>query len=400
MDNIAKKYDEQVNPFLHEYIDPKTNKKRQKWMNNRADKETRYAHFYEHQKVSLDIKERWAIDLLKVGLKRSKKPVVSCSFGIDSIVSLYLTRKALKELGRDPSDIDVVWNDTKNEFLDVRKFAKYITDLWNLRLITTSPKKVLKKVIEDHGGVTEDYFFARKGDRRKNKRPLSEKCCEVLKHEPMKRARNSYNWDLVIVGLRADESNQRFLAALRDGELFYSGAEWSALVCRPILWWLEAEVWEYVDKNNIPYSALYDKNLIQKYPDNVSEIINNNKEKLLEVGIDVDKLYEQQLKTVTRKQYFVLRDLGFKIFAPRTGCQLCPITVKYGYLHWVREFYPKAYNAMVHHLGYGKVLLSMISNEKKEEIKELTGIDVTEENAHEYLQDILNAKPCIFDEFN
>lgn len=78
---------------------------------------------------------------------------------------------------------------------------------------------------------------------------------------------------------------------------------------------------------------------------------------------------------------------------------MCPIPVKYGYMQWMRLYYPKVYNAMVHNLGYGKVLIEMIPEEIREEIKEFTGIDVTAENAHEHLREILEAKPCTFDSF-
>lgn len=391
MITVIKEYDKQVRPVKD------TNNK---WVHTRADKPTRYAH-YEADKLGhtdLSTKERRAVELIKMALKRAKKPVVSCSFGIDSIVTLYLTRKALVELGRNPSDIDVVWNNTLNEFPEVRKYAAEIEKVWNLRLIVTKPKKVLKQIIDDNGGITSDYFTARKGDRRQGQ-PLSEKCCGTLKHEPMRRALRENNWDLVINGLRADESRQRLLAALRDGEFFYSISEWKALVVRPILWFKDSDIWEYVAQEGIPFNELYRKNLIRKYPENVEEIVKNNRRLLEEIGVDPTALKEQQVKTVERVQALVLEKLGFEIFLPRTGCQMCPIPVKYGYLQWMREYYPKAYNGMVYNLGYGKALLDMVPNDVKAEIQALTGIDLTAEDAAEHLKEILEAKPCTFDRF-
>jgi len=386
--NIIKQYDKQVKPIQEE----------KKWLHTRADKETRYAHYKVHKEASLSQKERWSIDLIKMALQRSKKPVISCSFGIDSIIDIYLTRKALIELGRDPSDIDIVWNDTANEFQEVRQYQKYITNLWNLRLIVTKPKRTLKHIIEKNGGITDDYFTARKGDRR-NGRPLSEKCCGTLKHEPMKRAIKEHGWDLIIVGLRADESRQRMQAGLRDGEYFYSVAEWKAFVCRPILWWTEKDVWDYVEQENIPYNDLYKKNLIQEYPSNLDEIINKNIKRLIDAEIDVEALRNQQLQTVNRMQAMVLEELKFKMFTPRTGCMMCPIPVKYGYMQWMRLNHEKVYNAMVYNLGYGNALINMIPKEVKEEIEYIMGIELTPENAHTYLQQILEVKPCTFDKF-
>jgi 3'-phosphoadenosine 5'-phosphosulfate sulfotransferase (PAPS reductase)/FAD synthetase len=390
--NVINSYDTQVRPYQ---------KDDGKWAQTRADKATRYAH-YEADKsgvTTLADKERRTIELLKMALGRAKKPVVACSFGIDSIVTLYLVRKALTELGRDPSDVDVVWNDTKNEFPAVRLYAKQLTAEWNLKLTVTAPKKVLKKIIDDNGGITSDYFTARKGDRRHGQ-PLSEKCCNTLKHEPMNRIKKEMDFDLNINGTRADESRQRFISSLRDGEYFYSSGTWKSMLCKPIMWWNEEDIWDYVERESIPYNDLYKQNLIQKYPDNLEFIIAEHYDKLTAIGLDVESLRDRQTQTVTRRQAILLEKLKFKLFTPRTGCMMCPIPVKYGYLQWMRLYYPKVYEAMVHNLGYGSALLDMVPKEVREEIKEFTGVDITAEDAAEHLREILEAKPCVFDAFD
>jgi 3'-phosphoadenosine 5'-phosphosulfate sulfotransferase (PAPS reductase)/FAD synthetase len=364
----------------------------------RAMRSLRYFHYRKWHTATLVEKERWGIDLVKEALKRSVNPVVSCSFGIDSMVTLYITRKALVELGRDPSDIQVIWNDTLNEFPEVRIYANQMRKDWNLNLLISKPKIPLKKVIEKHGGVDSSYFFTRKGDRR-NGQPLSEKCCGTLKHEPMKRSIKENHWDLVLNGLRSDESTQRLRAGLRDGEYFYSSTEWKAFTCRPIMWMTEEDIWDYVKQENIPYNELYNKNTIMKYPKNNQEIIHNNETKLTEYGIDVDLLKQEQLLNVSRKQSILLKKLKYDIFTPRTGCMQCPIPVKFGYMQWMRLNHPKIFNSMIHALGYGKALITMIPKDIKEEIEFVMGIDLTEENAHEFMKDILQAKPCVFDKF-
>lgn len=396
MDDTAKRYSEQVQPYLKQFVNEK-NKKTKKWVDTRADKETRYAHYYAHKTATIAEKERWGIDLIKEALQRSSSPCISCSFGIDSMVIIYLARKALIELGRDPSDIDIAWCDTANEFIDVRRYQKMITAAWNLRLTIAKPEKTLKHIIMDNGGVSTDYFFSRKGDRREGM-PLSEKCCGTLKHAPMKKLIKQNDWDLIVVGLRADESTARFQAGLRDGEFFYSGSEWKSLVTRPILWWTERDIWDYVEQEDIPYNELYDKNQIQAYPENLDQVIEQHREELAELGMDIDLLKEKQIITVTRKQAILLKKkMKFKVFPPRTGCMMCPIPVKYGYMSWMRQYYPKVYDAMVYNLGYGKVLLEMIPEDVRVEIETFLGIEITPENAHEYLQEILEFKPCTFD---
>jgi 3'-phosphoadenosine 5'-phosphosulfate sulfotransferase (PAPS reductase)/FAD synthetase len=398
LDEAIVQYGAQIQPYLEQYKEENRTKK--KWHNTRADKETRYAHYYVHKTTNIAEKERWSIELIKLGLQRSSNPSLSCSFGIDSMVILYLTRKALVELGRDPSDIDVAWNDTANEFADVRKYQKFITAEWNLRLTISKPEKTLKHIITDNGGVTDDYFFSRKGDRSQNKQPLGEKCCGTLKHKPMKKMIKENKWDLITVGLRADESTARFQAGLRDGEFFYSVAEWKALVVRPILWWTENDIWDYVEQEGIPYNELYDKNQIQAYPDNLEEILDVHGSTLESLGADIEGLREKRLTTVSRKvALYLKKKCKFQVFPPRTGCMMCPIPVKYGYMSWMRQYYPKVYDAMVYNLGYGDVLLNMIPDDVRNEIEKFLGITITPENAHEYLQEILEFKPCTLDNF-
>jgi 3'-phosphoadenosine 5'-phosphosulfate sulfotransferase (PAPS reductase)/FAD synthetase len=368
-------------------------------LESRADRCVRYYHYRDWHSTSLEEKERWGIDLVKASLPRSKNPVVSCSFGIDSIVTLYIVRKAMVEMGRDPSDIQIIWNDTLNEFPEVRMYANQLKKDWNLNLTITKPKKPLKKVIEDHGGMDASYFVSRKGDRR-GERPLSEKCCGVLKHEPMKRAIKEFDWDLVINGLRADESTQRLRAGLRDGEYFYSNTEWKAFVCRPIMWMKEEDIWDYVEKENIPYNELYNKNMLKHYPENHEEKLDLHKNKIIECGIDLKKFKDKQLLHFTKRQSLELQKLGYDMYTPRTGCMQCSIPIKYGYLQWMRQTYPKIYKGMIYGLGYGKVLLELIPDDIKEEIEFVTGIDLNEENAHEHLKEILEAKPCTFDSFD
>ncbi|MDA1509619.1 phosphoadenosine phosphosulfate reductase family protein [Bacillus cereus group sp. TH36-2LC] len=386
---VIENYGEQIRPY----------RDATGWKCTRADKETRY-FFYElnkKERQSVEVKERHAIDLLKMALKDKKNPVVSCSFGVDSIVTLYLCRKAMVELGRNPSDLVVFWSDTLNEFPEVRLFAKNLEKEWNLDLRIAKPKKVLKKIIEENGGVDSSYFTARKGARGEG-RPLSEKCCDTLKHKPYKTFLKSGGFDLQINGIRADESNQRFLSSLRDSEYYYASREWKILIARPILWWDDLDIWGYVEKENIPFNDLYKKNMIKKYPDDIETFVSENKVELVNMGIDTELLVTQQLSTVTRLQAVKLKEMGFKdIYTARTGCMMCPIPIKYGYLKWMRTYYPKVYNAMLTNLGYAKGLMGLLTKEQKEELEFLLGIEITIDNIDEVLKDVLVAKPCVFD---
>lgn len=367
---------------------------------SRAPKETRY-WFYETNKIkpfTLHEKIEYGVKLLEMALAKSNYPVVSCSFGMDSMTVLYMAREAMKRLGRNPSDLPVVYNNTLNEFPEVRLFAKKIAVEWDLTVLEYKPKKVLKKIIQDNGGITDDYFMKRKADRS-NGRPLSAKCCETLKHEPMRRAVKEHKFDLIINGLREEESNQRRLAAFRDGDYFYSVKEWKSYMIRPIQWLSEVELWDYAQEVNLPFNDLYYKNMIQEYPanDKLQFEMQTNFDALQLSGLDVEALMDEQVQTVTRPQALVLNKMGFKIFTPRTGCQACPIPLKYGGLSWMRRYYPKTYNAMIHNLGYGPVLIKLIPDEVKQDIENFMDIDLDTDNISDILSEILEYRPCTFD---
>lgn len=165
------------------------------------------------------------------------KVVVSCSFGVDSIITLHLVSLQAAELG---ISFDTVWNNTLNEYPETRLFAKRVTKDWGLNLIEATPKKPIRKVYEENGIHS---LLKRKGDRSlnedtgKGQKPVTEKCCATLKHEPMRRSIKEHGWHIMFNGVRAGESRQRWMSTRRDGEYYYSKSEWKTWVVRPILYW-------------------------------------------------------------------------------------------------------------------------------------------------------------------
>jgi phosphoadenosine phosphosulfate reductase len=95
-------------------------------------------------------------------------------------------------------------------------------------------------------------FVRRHGDQAMYESlPLRKCCCEIRKVEPMTRLLAGRSaW---VTGLRREQSESRrhvpFFALEDDGrESFYPIADWS-----------EADVWEYVKRHDVPYSALHDQ---------------------------------------------------------------------------------------------------------------------------------------------
>ena len=82
---------------------------------------------------------------------------------------------------------------------------------------------------------------------------FSERCCDVLKKEPFKRyekesKRRPY------VGTMVDESEARKKAYARSGCNSFTDKGQS----KPISFWTEAHIWEYIKKHDLPYSEIYD----------------------------------------------------------------------------------------------------------------------------------------------
>ena len=77
-------------------------------------------------------------------------------------------------------------------------------------------------------------------------------CCAVRKLEPLKRAFNGL--DVWICGLRKDQSVTRFYSKM---------VEWdevnNLIKINPLINWTEQQVWNYIEKNNIPYNPLHKK---------------------------------------------------------------------------------------------------------------------------------------------
>lgn len=357
--------------------------------NTRIPKTVTLAHEAFHNTATLDEKEAYAFAVIYGAIRKvvdehgkDARIVVSCSFGIDSIVTLHLVKRAADILG---AKFDVVWNNTLNEYPQTRKFAAELTEAWSLNMIEARPDTTLRKIYEEHG---VESLFKRKGDRTAGT-PVVEKCCDALKHKPMYTAIRKHKWHLMFNGVRAGESRQRWMSARRDADMYY-GVKWGGLfIVRPILWWTaltdsfnygnnrQEDIWEYVRKYEIPYNPIYDMNAV------------------------LDDRYEGDV-VVNRVEAERLVTEGFNVFMPRTGCQACPIPIKRGYLRYLRQVYPKVYRSMLFQLGFAKVLITeMDETTRAALLDEMSAFGVitekTEEAILDRLEDVIEMKPCVFD---
>ncbi len=205
---------------------------------------------------------------------------VSFSGGLDSTVLLDLVRNKCGY-----PDVPAVFSNTGLEFPENVHFVRSIPNVHEIR-----PRRGFRQVIETFGypvvskrvsqyvgevqraqgetatkrlrltGMTSRGTKSRLGEIPDVWKPLvtcgfrvSDKCCDVLKKEPLARAMKLFGPPFV--GTRAEESMQRELSYKQHGCNAY---HMQSPRSTPIAFWTGQDIREYIQRESLPYSPLYD----------------------------------------------------------------------------------------------------------------------------------------------
>jgi 3'-phosphoadenosine 5'-phosphosulfate sulfotransferase (PAPS reductase)/FAD synthetase len=198
---------------------------------------------------------------------------VAFSGGKDSTVLLDLVRKQFPE-------VPAVFCDTGLEFPEIRKFVKTIDNV-----IWIKPRKSFREIISNYGYPVVskeqsqyiDQYRNAKSEKTKNTRlngnkynrgkisakwkflidapfKISDRCCYYMKKDPSIRYEKE-TMSTPFTGIMAEESELRRESYNRFGCNAYDTKRPQS---RPIIFWREQDVWDYIKTKGIKYSNIYD----------------------------------------------------------------------------------------------------------------------------------------------
>lgn len=204
---------------------------------------------------------------------------VSYSGGKDSTVLSHLTRSI------NPSVLHIFANTTceypetlkhvkweKEEngmnLVIVRPYDKYGTP-WNFRRVVQNEgfpmfSKVVANAIRTYRRARTEQtrqnsieYITRRFKRFLNYKDsnISDRCCEKLKKNPIKQAAHNLGMECAIIGTLAEESRQREIDWIKYGCNVFDVKKDNQ--CRPLSFWTEKDIYEYIKIYNLKISDLY-----------------------------------------------------------------------------------------------------------------------------------------------
>jgi sulfate adenylyltransferase subunit 2 len=197
--------------------------------------------------------ESESIEIFREVGATAAKPVMLYSIGKDSSVMLRLAQKAFYP---SPIPFPLLHIDTGWKFREMITFRDRTARELNLKLLSyTNPRGVAEGI----GPTTHGSAYH----------------TDVMKTEALKQALDQYGFDVAFGGARRDEEKSR--AKERIFSFRAPGHRWDPKAQRPELWnlyngrlntgetirvfplsnWTEADIWQYIRKENIPIVPLY-----------------------------------------------------------------------------------------------------------------------------------------------
>jgi len=202
----------------------------------------------------LDELEHQSVFILREAFNKFENLAMLWSIGKDSTVLLWLARKAF--FGHVP--FPLVHIDTTYKIPSMIEYRDKLCHEWNLRLIVGKNTKQLES------GITYPQGKATRVE-----------CCSTLKKDALRQVLDEHNFTGVIVGVRRDEeptrAKERYFSP-RDKNMEWNVEDqppelWDQfktdfepgthIRIHPLLHWTELNIWEYIERENVPVIPLY-----------------------------------------------------------------------------------------------------------------------------------------------
>jgi len=229
--------------------------------------------------LPLDLKIKMSLHRLRMFNREMKGEMYTAfSGGKDSLVVKHLVEQLYP-------DTPGLFNDTGLEFPEIREFVRTFDNIEWWR-----PKMTYPQVLDGYGYPViskevamaisryrntknpdqKDYrLWGKVVDGKKYRRgvipnkwhymvdapfKISDECCHIMKINPAKQYHKKTGL-APILGTMAVDSRNRKMNYMRFGCNNY---DYKIPQCRPISFWTQEDVWAYIKKFKIPYSAIYD----------------------------------------------------------------------------------------------------------------------------------------------
>jgi sulfate adenylyltransferase subunit 2 len=198
--------------------------------------------------------ENQSIYIFREAFHKFENLAMLWSIGKDSTVLLWLARKAF--FGHVP--FPLVHVDTSYKIPSMIEYRDRLVREWNLQLIAGKNEAVLSD-----------------GATFPNGRATRVECCGRLKKDALKAVLEERGFNGVIVGVRRDEeptrAKERYFSP-RDRNMEWNAEDqppelWDQfktdyepgthIRIHPLLHWTELNIWEYIERENIPVIPLY-----------------------------------------------------------------------------------------------------------------------------------------------
>ncbi|MGH9148151.1 MAG: sulfate adenylyltransferase subunit CysD [Vicinamibacterales bacterium] len=202
----------------------------------------------------LDELESESIFILREAFAKFDNIAMLWSIGKDSTALLWLARKAF--FGHVP--FPLVHIDTTYKIPSMIEYRDRVVREWNLQLVVGRNNAVLAE-----------------GRTYPNGRATRVECCTLLKKDALQDVIAQYKYTGIVVGVRRDEdptrAKERYFSP-RNASMEWNASDqppefWnqfktdfapgSHIRIHPLLHWTELNVWEYIEREQIPVIPLY-----------------------------------------------------------------------------------------------------------------------------------------------